>query len=47
MSTRKLIGRENLAKYAFCLGPVGPTDKENQVNMYKKITVLGTLLVPL
>jgi hypothetical protein len=22
-------------KYAFCLGPVGPTDKENQVNMYK------------
>ncbi len=22
--------------YAFCLGPVGPTDKENQVKMYKK-----------
>jgi hypothetical protein len=24
------------AKYAFWLGPVGPTDKENQVKMYKK-----------
>jgi hypothetical protein len=39
MSTTKLIGGENLTKYAFWLGPVGPTDKENQV----KTTVLGTL----
>ncbi len=37
MSTTKLTGRENLTKYAFCVGPVGPTDKENQVKMYKKI----------
>jgi hypothetical protein len=38
MSTTKLTGRENLAKYryAFWLGPVGPTDKENQVKMFKK-----------
>ncbi len=36
MSTTKLIGRENLTKYAFWLGSVGPTDKENQVKMYKK-----------
>ncbi len=36
MSTTKLTGRENLTKYAFWLGPVGPTDKENKVNMYKK-----------
>jgi hypothetical protein len=36
MSTTKLIGRENLTKYAFWLGPGGPTDKENQVKMYKK-----------
>jgi hypothetical protein len=35
MSTAKLTGRENLT------GPVGPTDKENQVKMYKS-TVLGT-----
>jgi hypothetical protein len=28
---------ENLTKYAFWLGPVGPTDKENQVKMYKKV----------
>jgi hypothetical protein len=40
MSTTKLTGRENLTKYAFWLGPVGPTDKENQVKMYKSI-VLG------
>ncbi len=26
------------------MGPVGPTDKENQVKMYKKSTVLGTYL---
>jgi hypothetical protein len=26
---------ENLAKNTFCVGPVGPTDKENQVKMYK------------
>jgi hypothetical protein len=42
MSTTKLTGMENLTKYAFWLGPVGPTDKENQVKMYKS-TVLGTL----
>jgi hypothetical protein len=38
MSTTKLTGRENLAKYryAFWLGPVGPTDKENQVKLFKK-----------
>ncbi len=35
---------ENLTKNAFWLGPVGPTDKENQVKMYEKYrTVLGTL----
>jgi hypothetical protein len=36
MSTTKLTGRENLTKYAFCLVPGGPTDKENQSKMYKK-----------
>ncbi len=36
MSTTKRIERENLTKYAFWLGPVGPTDKEDQVKMYKK-----------
>jgi hypothetical protein len=36
MSKTKLTVRENLTKYAFCLGPVGPIDKENQVKMYKK-----------
>jgi hypothetical protein len=36
MSTTKLTGRENLTKYAFWLGPLGPTDKENQVKMYEK-----------
>ncbi len=25
------------------MGPFGPTDKENQVKMYKKSTVLGTV----
>ncbi len=25
----KLTGREILTKFAFCLGPVGPTDNEN------------------
>jgi hypothetical protein len=34
MSTTKLTGRENLTMHAFCVGPVGPTDKENQVKMY-------------
>jgi hypothetical protein len=29
----KINWRENLTKYAFWLGPVGPTDKENQVKM--------------
>jgi hypothetical protein len=42
MSTTKLTGRENLTKYAFWLGPVGPTDKENQVRMCKKYC-FGTL----
>jgi hypothetical protein len=42
MSKKKLTGRENLTKYAFWLGPGGPTDKENQVKMYKKSNVLGT-----
>jgi hypothetical protein len=36
VSTTNLTGRENLTKYAFWLGPVGPVDKENQVEMYKK-----------
>jgi hypothetical protein len=36
MSTSKLTRRENLTKYAFWLGPVGPTEKENEVKMYKK-----------
>jgi hypothetical protein len=36
MSTTKLTGRENLTKYAFWLVPIGPTEKENQVKMYKK-----------
>jgi hypothetical protein len=44
MSTATLTGKENLTKYAFRSGPVGPTDKENQVQMYKKYdTVLGRL----
>jgi hypothetical protein len=43
MSTTKLTGRENLTKYAFWLGPVGPTDKDNQVKVYKKSTVLVSL----
>jgi hypothetical protein len=36
MGTTKLTGRENLTKITFCMGPVGPTEKENQVEMYKK-----------
>jgi hypothetical protein len=36
MTTTKLTGRENLTKYAFWLGPVGPVNKEKQVKMYKK-----------
>jgi hypothetical protein len=36
MSTTKLTGRENLTKNTFCVGPVGPNDKENQVKIYKK-----------
>jgi hypothetical protein len=39
--TTKLTGRENLTKNTFRVGPVGPTDKENQVKMYKS-TVLDT-----
>jgi hypothetical protein len=36
MSSTNLTGRENLTKYASWLGPIGPTDKENQVTMYEK-----------
>ncbi len=32
----KLTGRENWTKNTFCVGPVGPNDKENEVKMYKK-----------
>ncbi len=42
MITTKLSGQENLTKYALWLGPFGPSDKENQVKMYKS-TDLGTL----
>jgi hypothetical protein len=42
MSITKLTGRENVTKYAYWLGPVGPTDKENQAKMQKS-TVLGIL----
>jgi hypothetical protein len=28
--------KEILSKYAFWLGPGGPADKENQVEIYKK-----------
>jgi hypothetical protein len=37
MSATKLTGRENLTKYAFWWGPIGPTDKENQVKRNKKV----------
>jgi hypothetical protein len=37
--TTKLTGRDNLTKNTFCVGLVGPTDKENTV----KNTVLSTL----
>ncbi len=36
MYTSKLTGMENLTKYSFWLGPVGPTDKENPVKIFKK-----------
>ncbi len=36
MNTTKLTGKENLTTYACCLAPCGPTDKANQVQMYKK-----------
>ncbi len=42
MSTKKLTGTENLTQNTFCVGPVGPTDKENHLKMYKKYP-LGTL----
>ncbi len=47
MSTTKFNGRENLTKYAFWLGPLRPTDKENQVTMYKEYCVrcIPTLLL--
>jgi hypothetical protein len=35
-TTKKLTGKENLTKYAYWLGPVGPTNKENHVKMNKK-----------
>jgi hypothetical protein len=41
MSTTKLTGRKNLTKYVVWLGPVEPTDKENQVKMYKKYGGMG------
>ncbi len=31
----ELTGRENLTKNTFCVGPVGPTDKENQLKVFK------------
>jgi hypothetical protein len=34
--TTKLTETENLTKNTFCVGPIGPTDNENQVKMYKK-----------
>ncbi len=34
-TTKKLTRRGNLTKYASWWGPVGHTDKENQVKMYK------------
>jgi hypothetical protein len=34
--TTKLTGRKNLTKNTFCVGPVGPTDKENRAKIYKK-----------
>jgi hypothetical protein len=44
MSTATLTGRENLTKYAFRSGPIRPTNKENQVQMYKMYdTVLSRL----
>jgi hypothetical protein len=37
MGTTKPTERENIKyRYAFWMGPGGPTDKENQVKMYKK-----------
>jgi hypothetical protein len=42
MAQKKLKGRDNLTKNSFCVGPVGPTDKKNQVKVYKKYC-LGTL----
>ncbi len=35
MSITKLTGGENVTKYAYWLGPVGPTDKKNQAEMQK------------
>jgi hypothetical protein len=34
--TTKLTGKENLTKNTFCVDPVGPNDKENQVKIYNK-----------
>ncbi len=36
MSATKLTGTENETTYSYCLAPGGPSDKENQVKMYKK-----------
>jgi hypothetical protein len=44
MSTTKLIEREILTTYACFLTSGRPTDKENQVKVYKSTgTVIGTL----
>jgi hypothetical protein len=33
----KITWKENLTKNTFCVGPVGLTDKENQVKLCKKV----------
>jgi hypothetical protein len=35
--TTKLTGKFILTQNTFCVGPVGPTDKENQFMMYEKM----------
>jgi hypothetical protein len=42
MTTTKLTGKENLTKYAFCWGPVGPPARKIKWRCLKS-TVLGTL----
>jgi hypothetical protein len=36
MITTKLTGKECLTAHVCCLTPARPTEKENQVKMYKK-----------